>query len=281
MGQVEGRVAIVTGGASGIGAACARTLAREGARVVLTDLDAARGEALAAELRATRAEAGGEALFLPQDVTDEDRWAEVIAETEARYGRLDIMVANAGIGLIRLTVDTTLADWWRQMAVNVEGVFLAVKHAIPAMRRGSGKTPLGGSIILMSSVAGLRGSAGLACYSASKGAVRLFAKSVAMECAGARDGIRVNSVHPGIIETPIWGKLPEGGSEDRNTPLDAKALAAAGVPLGVPGQAQDIADGVLFLASDASRHMTGAELVIDGGMTAGRPGGAIGSLAER
>lgn len=271
MGQLDGRVAIVTGGASGIGAACARTLVREGAKVVLTDLDTARGEALAAAINATTGAPGGKALFLPQDVTDEARWEAVVAETEARHGRLDIMVANAGIGLIGLTVDTTLANWRRQMAVNVEGVFLAVKHAIPAMRRGA-KEPRGGSIILMSSVAGLRGSAGLACYSASKGAVRLFAKSVAMECAGARDGIRVNSVHPGIIETPIWEKLPAEGAAGRNAPLDAKALAAAGVPLGEPGQAQDIADGVLFLASDASRHMTGAELVIDGGMTAGRLG---------
>jgi NAD(P)-dependent dehydrogenase (short-subunit alcohol dehydrogenase family) len=269
MGQVEGKVAIVTGGASGIGAACAETLAREGARVVLTDLDAARGDALAARIGAT----GGAALFLPQDVTDEAGWAELVASVEARFGRLDILVANAGIGLIGLTVDTTLADWRRQMAVNVEGVFLAVKHAIPAMRRAGH----GGSIVLMSSVAGLRGSAGLACYSASKGAVRLFAKSVALECAGARDGIRVNSVHPGIIETPIWEKLPAGAGAGRNAPIDARALAAAGVPLGEPGKAADIADGVLFLASAASRHMTGAELVIDGGMTAGR----AGSLLER
>ena len=271
MGQLEGKVAIVTGGASGIGAACAETLAREDAQVVLTDLDIARGEALAARLR----EAGGEALFLHQDVTDESRWAEVIAVTEARYGRLDIMVANAGIGIMGLTVDMTLADWRRQMAVNVDGVFLSVRHAIPAMRRSARRAGGGGSIILMSSVAGLRGSAGLAGYSATKGAVRLFAKSVAMECAGARDGIRVNSVHPGIIETPIWEKLPAGAGEGRNAPIDARALAAASVPLGEPGQARDIADGVLFLASDASRHMTGAELVIDGGMTAGRAGSLL------
>ncbi len=267
MGQVEGQVAIVTGGASGIGAACAGTLAREGARVVLTDLDDARGEALAARLSA----AGGDAVFLHQDVTDEARWAAVIAEVEARFGRLDILVANAGIGILALTVDLSLADWRRQMAVNVDGVFLSVKHAIPAMRRAGN----GGSIILMSSVAGLRGSAGLACYSASKGAVRLFAKSVAMECAGARDGIRVNSVHPGIIETPIWEKLPAGAGDGRNAPIDAQALAVSSVPLGEPGQAQDIADGVLFLASAASRHMTGAELVIDGGMTAGRAGSLL------
>jgi NAD(P)-dependent dehydrogenase (short-subunit alcohol dehydrogenase family) len=268
MGRVQDKVAIVTGGASGIGAACAEALAREGAAVVLTDLDAARGEAVAARI----ADAGGTAAFLPQDVTDEARWIEVVAEAERRFGRLDALVANAGIGLIGLVVDTTLADWRRQMAVNVEGVFLGVKHVIPAMRRGG----RGGSIVVMSSVAGLRGSAGLACYSATKGAVRLFAKSVALECADARDGIRVNSVHPGIIETPIWEKLP-AGLAGRNAPIDPHRVAAAGVPLGEAGRPQDIAEGVLFLASDASRHVTGSELVIDGGMMAGR----TGNLANR
>src|SRR6201995_4613723 len=124
----------------------------------------------------------------------------------------------------------------------------------------------GGSIVMMSSVAGLRGSAGLACYSASKGAVRLFAKSMALECAQARDGIRVNSVHPGIIATPIWTKLPAGA----NVPLDPEKIGPATVPLGKAGQAEEIANGILFLASDQSSHMTGSELVIDGGMTAGR-----------
>jgi NAD(P)-dependent dehydrogenase (short-subunit alcohol dehydrogenase family) len=266
MGQVQGKVAIVTGAASGIGAACAGTLAREGARVVLTDLEDARGEALAGRIRA----AGGEAQYLHQDVTDEARWAEVVAETERRFGRLDILVANAGIAIMVQTVDMTLAQWRQQMAVNVDGVFLSVKHAIPAMRRSGG-----GSIIMISSVAGLRGSAGLAGYSATKGAVRLFAKSVALECAGARDGIRVNSVHPGIITTAIWDKMPAGDDMRRNVPIDPNALAAAGVPLGEAGRPEDIADGVLFLASDASRHMTGAELVIDGGMTAGRLGSLV------
>ena len=267
MGQVEGKVALVTGGAAGIGAACAETLAREGAKVVLTDLDEARGEALAERIRA----GGGQARFLHQDVTDEARWPEVVAETERLFGGLHILVANAGIAIISPIVDMTLADWRRQTAVNLDGVFLSVKHSIPAMRR-AGK---GGSVIMMSSVAGLRGSAGLAGYSATKGAVRLFAKSVALECAGARDGIRVNSVHPGIIDTAIWEKMPGGLPDGRNAPLDPRAIAAQGVPLGEPGQASDIADGVLYLASDASRHLTGSELVIDGGLTAGR----LGSLA--
>ena len=262
MGQVEGKVALVTGGASGIGAACVETLAREGAKVVLTDLDDARGEALAARIR----DSGGEARFLHQDVTDEARWTEVVAETERLFGGLHILVANAGIAIIRPVLDMSLADWRRQTAVNLDGVFLSVKHAVPAMRR----TGAGGSVIVMSSVAGLRGSAGLAGYSATKGAVRYFAKSVALECAAERDGIRVNSVHPGIIETAIWEKMVAGLPDGRNAPLDPHAVAAQGVPLGEPGRASDVADGVLFLASDASRHVTGSELVIDGGLTAGR-----------
>ncbi|HEX3399833.1 MAG TPA: glucose 1-dehydrogenase [Acetobacteraceae bacterium] len=252
MGQLEGKVGIITGAASGIGAACAQVLSREGAKLLLTDLDDAAGERLAAET-------GG--VYLHLDVTDEAAWPGVVSAAEKRFGHLDILVANAGIGIMGPAIDMSLADWRRQMAVNVDGVFLSVKHCIPAMRRSGG-----GSIVMLSSVAGLRGSAGLAGYSASKGAVRLFAKSMALECAQARDGIRVNSVHPGIIDTPIWTKLPPGA----NAPLDPRAIAAATVPLGEAGRPEDVADGILFLASDASRHITGSELVIDGGMTAGR-----------
>ena len=262
MGQVDGKVAIVTGAASGIGAACAQTLAREGARVVATDIDAPRGAELAAAIVA----AGGAAVFLPQDVTDEARWAAIVAEIERRHGRLDILVANAGIGIMAPSIaDMTLADWRRQTAVNLDGVFLSVKYCLPLMRRSGG-----GSIIMMSSVAGLRGSPILAGYCATKGGVRLFAKAVAMECAGLGDGVRVNSVHPGIIDTPIWQKIPVGAANaGRNAPMDPHELARAGVPLGQAGMAQDIANGVLFLASDASSHMTATELVIDGGMTGG------------
>jgi NAD(P)-dependent dehydrogenase (short-subunit alcohol dehydrogenase family) len=263
MGQVQGKVALITGAAAGIGAACAEALAAEGARVVLTDLDDARGEALAAKLR----DAGHQALYLHQDVTDEARWVEVIAAIEAQFGRLDVLVSNAGIAIMKPLLDMTLSEWRRQNAVNIDGVFLSVKYAIPAMRRAGG-----GSIIMMSSIAGIRGSAGLAGYSASKGAVRLFSKSVALECAGARDGIRCNSVHPGVIETDIWQKMPQGSQDGRNAPIDPRQLAANIVPLGEAGTAADIAAGVVFLASDASRHMTGSELVIDGGSTAGRAG---------
>jgi NAD(P)-dependent dehydrogenase (short-subunit alcohol dehydrogenase family) len=252
MALLDGKVAIITGAASGIGAATARTLAREGARLVLTDLDDTAGTALAQELGAT---------YLHHDVTDEAAWPSVMAAA-TQLGRLDILVANAGIAIMGSAIDMSLQDWRRQMAINVDGVFLSVKYAIPAMRAASN----GGSIIMLSSVAGLRGSAGLAGYSATKGAVRLFAKSMALECAQAGDGIRVNSVHPGIITTPIWTKMPPGS----NAPIDPHAAAQAVVPIGKAGTPAEIADGILFLASDLSTHMTGSELVIDGGMTAGR-----------
>ena len=154
----------------------------------------------------------------------------------------------------------------RQQAVNVEGVFLGIKHTLPLMRKAGN----GGSIINMSSVAGLKGSPILAAYCATKGAVRLFTKAIAMECANFKDGIRVNSVHPGIIDTPIWGKIPTGAAGNTgNAPIDPEERAKLVTPLGRAGQARDIANGVLYLASDASRYMTGAELVIDGGMYAG------------
>jgi NAD(P)-dependent dehydrogenase (short-subunit alcohol dehydrogenase family) len=252
MGLLDGKVGIITGASSGIGAATARVLTREGAKLVLTDLDDTSGTRLADELGA---------VYLHHDVADEDGWPAVIAAAQAQ-GRLDILVANAGIAIMGNVLDMSLRDWRRQMAINVDGVFLSVKYCIPAMRRAGH----GGSVIMLSSVAGLRGSAGLAGYSATKGAVRLFAKSMALECAQAGDGIRVNSVHPGIIATPIWDKMPPGG----NQAIDPEAVAAASVPLGKAGQAEEIADGILFLASDLSSHMTGSELVIDGGLTAGR-----------
>ncbi len=252
MALLDGKVGIITGAASGIGAATARVLAREGAKLVLTDLDDAAGMALAEAIGAT---------YLHHDVTEEDRWPQVIAAAE-KLGRLDVMVANAGIGIMGNAIDMTLQDWRRQMAINVDGVFLSVKYCIPAMRRAGH----GGSIVMLSSVAGLRGSAGLAGYSATKGAVRMFAKSMALECAQAGDGIRVNSVHPGIIATPIWNKLPVG----QNRPIDPYAIAENTVPLGKAGEASEIADGILYLACDMSSHVTGSELVIDGGLTAGR-----------
>ena len=261
-GQVEGKVALVTGGASGIGEAIAELFARDAATVVITDIDDLRGEQL--EKRLTKA--GGRAVFLERDVTSEERWIEIVAEIARRFGRLDVLVANAGIGIaVPSITDMTLGDWRKQNAINLDGVFLSVKHCLPLMRKTKG-----GSIIMMSSLAGLRGAPGLSAYSATKGGVRLFAKSIAMECAMAGDGIRVNSVHPGIIDTPIWGKIPTGATgASQNAPIDPEERARIATPLGRAGQAAEIASGVLYLASDASRYVTGSELVIDGGMNAG------------
>lgn len=259
MAQLAGKVAVVTGGASGIGEACSQTLARAGASVLITDIDDALGKAVVERIAA----AGGKAHYLHHDVRDEAAWPGVIAEAEKRFGRLDIMVANAGIGIMAPIETMTLADWQKQQAINLDGVFLSVKHAIPALRKAGG-----GSIVLMSSVAGLRGAPGLAAYSATKGGVRLLAKSVALEHAA--DKIRCNSVHPGIIATPIWGKIPTGAEGNRrNAPIDPTERAAVAVPLTRVGEAQDIANGVLFLCTDAASYITGQELVIDGGLTAG------------
>ncbi len=256
-GRVERKVALVTGGASGIGRGCAEKLASEGATVVVTDVQDHLGEAVVRGI----AEAGGRAEYLHHDVTDEAAWEGVIGAIKRAHGRLDILVNNAGIAINSPVTDMSLADWRRQTAINIDGVFLGAKHAIPLMREGG----RGGSVVNISSIAGLKGSPGLSGYCATKGAVRLFTKSVALECANAKDGIRVNSVHPGIIETPIWlTVLPQDGT---NAPPDLDALSAVSVPLGVKGVPNDIADGVLWLCSDESRYVTGAELVIDGGMT--------------
>jgi NAD(P)-dependent dehydrogenase (short-subunit alcohol dehydrogenase family) len=255
--RVSGKVALVTGGASGIGRGSAEKLASEGATVVITDIQ----DHLGGEVVAAIQKAGGQAEYLRHDVTSEDAWIEVVGQVKARHGRLDILVNNAGIGIGGSVLDMSLADWRRQTAVNLDGVFLGVKHSIPLMREGGG-----GSVINISSVAGLKGAPTLAGYCATKGGVRLFTKAVALECAAAKDGVRVNSVHPGIIETPIWVTVA-GGQPGVNAPPDLDAMSELAVPLGVKGVPEDIANGVLWLASDESRYVTGAELVIDGGLS--------------
>ena len=260
MAKLKDRVALVTGGASGIGAACAQRLAEEGARIVVTDLQDDKG----LELVATITKAGGVARYKHHDVTSEEAWIEIVADIEKSEGRLDILVNNAGIAVGRPSITMmSLDDWRKQQAVNVEGVFLGIKHSLPLMR----KAGRGGSIINMSSVAGLKGSPLLAGYCATKGAVRLFTKSIALECANFKDGIRVNSVHPGLIETPIWLSIAGMGQPGANAPPDLDAMSKGSVPLGVKGVPGDIANGVLWLASDESRYVTGAELVIDGGLS--------------
>jgi len=262
-GRLQGKVALVTGGASGIGRACAERLARDGAIVVVTDLQDDKGAETVEAIR----KAGGEASYLHHDVTSEQAWIDVIADVAKTRGRLDILVNNAGIGLAGSVVEMSLADFRRQGAVNIEGVFLGVKHSLPLMRKGG----QGGSIINMSSVAGLKGAPNMSGYCATKGAVRLFTKSVAMECANEKDGVRVNSVHPGIIETPIWDTIAGTGGPGANAGASRSetldAMSAMAVPLGVKGWPDDIANGVAWLASEESRYVTGAELVIDGGLT--------------
>lgn len=257
MGRVSGKVALVTGAASGIGRASAEALAREGASVVLTDIQVALGEQAAAGI----AKAGGKAVFRQQDVTSEDGWAEIIGFIGREHGRLDILVNNAGIAVAGFVTELSLDEWRRQQAINVDSVFMGTREALPLMSKGGG-----GSIINISSIAGLRGAPRLSAYCASKGAVRLFSKAVAIECAALKNGVRVNSIHPGIIETPIWAALGAPGS---NLPPDLDTLAALRVPLGVKGQPADIANAVVFLASDESSYITGEEMVVDGGMTVG------------
>ncbi|MBS0472861.1 MAG: glucose 1-dehydrogenase [Proteobacteria bacterium] len=254
--RVKGKVALVTGGASGIGRASALLLAQEGAAVVVTDIQDDAGKDVVHAIKS----AGGAALYIHHDVADEAAWESVVAQTKDRFGRLDVLVNNAGIAIAGSVLTMTLADWRRQQAINLDGVFLGVKHSLPLMRASGG-----GSIINISSLAGLKGSPTLAGYCATKGGVRLFTKAVAMECAGARDNVRVNSVHPGIIETPIWNAIIPGASGANTPNLDA--MSETVVPTGVKGVPEDIAQGVLYLASDESRYVTGSELVIDGGMS--------------
>jgi len=257
-GRVEGKIALVTGAAGGLGTAMALALAREGALVVATDVDPARGASLVDEI----GRAGARARFLVHDVTDEDAWRGVIADVRRVHGRLDLLVNNAGIGLSAPVTEMSLADWRRQTAVNLDGVFLGVKHGLPLMRESGG-----GSIVNVSSIAGIKASPNVSGYCATKGAVRLFTKSVALECAAAKDGVRVNSLHPGIVETAIWDTLIGTGPEGSNArPRGAtlEAMSARAVPLGRPGLPQEVAAGVLWLASDESSYVTGTELVIDG-----------------
>ncbi len=248
--RLDNRVALISGGARGMGAAEAKMFAAEGAKVVIGDVldeDGRQTEAAINEL-------GGECLFVHLEVTDEGSWTRAIAETISRFGKLDILVNNAGVGGGGAIVEnTTVEAWDRVMDINAKGVFLGTKAAIPEMRRAGG-----GSIINISSIYGLVGSGGSSAYHASKGAVRLLTKSTAIQYAS--EGIRVNSVHPGIIDTPMTEAIL--ADPERNQRW------ISGTPLGRRGEPEDVAYGVLFLASDESSFMTGSELVIDGGWTA-------------
>lgn len=252
MGRLDGKVALISGGARGQGAAEARLFAREGAKVVLGDVLEMEGTKVAADI----AEHGGEAVFVRLDVTREEDWQRAVDLAVSRFGKLTTLVNNAGI-LRRGTVEETTADQWDLvMNVNAKGVFLGTKYAVPAMRKAGA-----GSIVNISSVAGLRGGANSTAYTASKGAVRLLTKSTAIQYG--KDGIRCNSIHPGPIETDMIA----------DTMRDPEALAqsVARVALGRVGKPEEVAACVLFLASDDSSYVSGSELVVDGGITAGQP----------
>ncbi len=247
--RVQGKVALISGGARGIGAATAKLLAAEGAAVTVADVLEAEGRATEAAIN----EAGGRAAFMRLDVTDEANWQEVVDATVAKYGRLDVVVNNAGISGRTSVEETPAQTWDRVMAVNGKGVFLGTKLAIPALRAAGG-----GSIINISSIYGIVGSEGSAPYHTSKGAVRIFTKSVAIQYAA--EGIRVNSVHPGFVDSPM--------TESAHSIQEVHDLRVGRTPLGRMGTPEDIAAGILYLASDESSFVTGSELVIDGGMTA-------------
>ena len=255
--RLEGKVALISGGAHGVkgelmgfGGASAWLFVQEGARVVLGDIAVEDGERTAAQIR----DEGGEALFVRLDVTSEEDWRAAIQATLSSFGRLDVLVNNAGTGGGGYTVeDTTEDNWDGQMNVHAKGVFLGTKHAIPEMRKVGG-----GSIINISSIYGIVGSPASTAYHAAKGVIRIFTKSAAIQYAA--ENIRVNSVHPGFVTTPMTAERFQ--SEER------RATLAGRIPMGRIGAPEEIARGIVYLASDESSYVTGAELVIDGGFTA-------------
>ena len=245
--RLEGKVALISGGSRGMGAFEAELFLKEGAKVVVGDVREEEGRALVDKIR-------GDSVFVRLDVTSESDWAAAVNEAVDRYGKLDILVNNAGISARGSIEETTVAEWDRVMDINAKGVFLGTRQAIPEMRKAGG-----GSIINISSQLGLVGmSESSPQYQASKGAVRIFTKSAAVQYAA--EGIRVNSVHPGPIVTPM--------TEARRSDAAVQEVMISRIPLGRYGESEDVAYGVLYLASDESSFVTGSELVIDGGWTA-------------
>lgn len=245
--RLKDKVAIITGAANGMGAAEAKLFAKEGAKVVATDLDEKNLAVLEEEIKA----AGGEVLAVKQDVTSEEEWAALISKTIEAYGKLDILVNNAGIAINKNFSNMEMSEWNKVMDVNLNGCVLGMKYCIPEMQK-NGK----GSVVNISSIGGLVGMAGSSPYTAAKGALRALTKSAAVEYG--KDEVRVNSVHPGIIKTPMVADTMEAAMPFYETYTQLPYM----------GDPDDVAYGVLFLASDESKFMTGSELVIDGGWTA-------------
>jgi 3(or 17)beta-hydroxysteroid dehydrogenase len=255
VGRLDQKTALVTGGASGLGKAIATRLAADGASVVISDLQRELGRTVAAE---------GGYTFLEQDVCEETQWTDVVREVEERFGPLNILVNNAGIlGPVNAVSpeDTPLANWRQIFSINVEGVFLGCRAAIPAMRRAGG-----GSIINISSVAGLLATPYATAYGASKAAVRQLTKSVAQYCAQQKLNIRCNSVHPGNVPTPLWERQAEEHALIRGVSPEQILAEGADSPLGGFTLPEDIAAAVAFLASEDARHITGMKMIVDNGM---------------
>lgn len=249
MGRVDGKVALITGAASGLGRADAEVLAREGATVILTDVNEDAGESVAKSIRG----AGGNASFFVLDVADEEQWRQAIAKIRSEHGHLDVLVNNAGLVVMGSPEDCSLEAFRKQNAVMSEGVFLGCKHALPLMHESGG-----GSIINMSSIASHLGYPIYFAYSAAKGAVRAMSKAIAVHCQMNSYNIRVNSLHPGAIDTPM---IDQTTSE---LGLDNKEDLSPVVGLGKP---EDVANIVLFLASDESRFVNGTEIIIDNALS--------------
>jgi NAD(P)-dependent dehydrogenase (short-subunit alcohol dehydrogenase family) len=260
MNRVANKVVIITGASLGLGAASAQMLAKEGAAIVLADIKDEEGQAVRKSIEAT----GTTALYVHHDVASEESWRSLVERTVTRFGRVDVLVNNAGVAASAAPEEQTLEQWRWLMSINLDGVFLGTKHAILAMKSYPPKG--GGSIINLSSIEGLVGDPHLGAYNASKGGVRLYTKSVALYCAKAGLDIRVNSIHPGYIWTPmVENYLRSQGDGDIAA---GRREIAAMHPVGRIGEPDDIAYGVVYLASNESKFVTGAELVIDGGYTA-------------
>lgn len=264
--RLQGRVALVTGGLRGIGLACAERFLAEGAEVVLTDIEAPDTEYAAATL----ARLGQAASYVQANVTSEDDWARVLKTIEDQHGKLHVLVNNAGIDLTGPVAETSLEGWRRIMSVNVDGVFMGVRTFVPLMEKSGAHVKGGASIINVSSIMGLVGMSEVSGYNASKGAVRLFTKSIALEFAEKRMPIRANSLHPGFVVTPLLQQgfqrwVDSGVADDPQVLVD---MVAGKTPMGRLADPAELASAVFFLASSDSSYMTGAELVVDGGWTA-------------